>query len=250
MLSLEEMWDNRKGLVIAGGLAVGAGAVAALDTFKAIDSGHFGVHTRLGRVINDTIAPKVVWKYPFVDKVHQFQNNTIILETTAGTGRNTKEQNMLSAKMRLHYRIDPSQGVLALHIKKMSDDNGGELLEGLMDQSFDAVVGERHSSEHMADPQALLIAFAQNFDWRQRQNNVPTSVEAIELLEATIGDGSNPYRTPLQLRIRRTDSKGNSGWIVEQMAGPAALPVQSAGQVIKPREDAINTSKDTLTLKP
>lgn len=233
-LKMDDFWAENKKTVI--GLGIGAISIFGLyDSFKTINSAHFGVHTRMGKVLNDTISPGVEWKVPLIDNVYQFQNNTIILQTTAGEGRNTKEQNMLSAAMRLHYKINPNEGVLALHIGTMSDDNGKELLENLMDQSFNAVVGERQSSEHMADPKALLLGFAENLDWRLHQNNVPISIEAAEMLEATIGDGANPYRTPLQLRIDRLKD-GKPGWSVKKMAGPAALPVESAGQVIEPSE--------------
>jgi len=249
---MDDFWAQNKKSIIgytAGFLAL----ITGLGTFKTIDSGHFGVHTRFGKVLNDTIAPGLVWKIPFVDNVYEFQNNTIILETNVGTGRNTKEQNMLAANMRFHYKINPKKGVLALHIGTMSDDNGKELLEKLLDQSFDAVVGERQSSEHMANPEELLFAFAENIEWRLTQNNVPLSVEAGEFLDATIGDGTNPYRTPLQLSIRRIKENGKAGWTIERMAGPAAIPVESAGKVIKPNDkqptyDSVKTKSDSLKL--
>lgn len=208
----------------------------------------------MGKVLNDTIAPGVLWTWPFIEDVDQFQNNTIILETTAGTGRNTKDQNMLSAENRFHYTIDPTQGSIALHLSTMSDDNGKTLLEGLMDQSFDAVVGARPASNHMADPEALLSGFADNLEWRLKQNNVPISIDAIELLTLTVGDGTTPYRMPVQLRIRRTKKDGKAGWAIEDMAGPAAIPIESAGHIIKPNtkqpiQDTADAKKDTLVLK-
>ena len=246
-------WDKNKKYFIWGAVGV-TGLVAGLDSYKPIDSGHFGVHTRMGKVLNDTLGPGVETKVPFIDHVYEFQNNTIILTTTAGEGRNTKDQNMLSAEMRLHYTIDPREGVLALHIATMSDDNGKELLESLMDQSFNAVVGERPASDHMADPETLLASFGENLQWREKQNNVPISVDAIELLTIEVGNGTDPYRMPVQMRLRRVDNNGKAGWTVEQMAGPAALPVESGGKIVKPNNvqptyDSSKKKLDTLMMR-
>ncbi len=230
------LWEKNKNFLIGLAATGVVGIFGLIDSCNTISSGHFGVHTRFGKILNDTISPGVVWKMPLVDDVYALQNNTIILETTAGSGRNTKDQNMLSSEMRLHYTIAPHEGVLALHIDAMSKNNGKDLLTGLMDQSFNAVTGERPASDHMADPKTLLSGFADNLQWREKQNNVPMKVEAIELLTLTVGDGSNPYRMPVQLRIRRIDKDGHAGWTVEKMAGPAALPVRSAGQLINPDE--------------
>jgi regulator of protease activity HflC (stomatin/prohibitin superfamily) len=246
-------WNKNKLWIIGAATGVLA-LISGLDSCNKITSGHFGVHSRMGKVLNDTVSPGVKLTIPFIDDVDQFQNNTIILETNAGTGRNTKDQNMLSSEKRFHYTIDPSQGVIALHLETMSNDNGKELLEELMDQSFNAVVGERPASDHMANPDDLLYGFAENLEWRLKQNNVPISIDAVELLTLTVGDGPNPYRMPVQLRIRRMDKDGQAGWAIEEMAGPAALPVQSRGQVIKPNQEqpiiAVDTLPRTNTLTP
>lgn len=246
MSEVSGFWnDNKKWLkpVLWGATVFTLG----ISSFKTISSSHFGVHTRFGKILNDTIGPGVEPKIPFVDKVYELQNNTIILETTAGTGRNTKDQNMLSSEMRLHYTINPKAGVLGLHLKKLGNDNGKEFLENLMDQSYDAVVGERNASDHMADPKALLASFAENLEWREKQNNFPIDVDAIELLTSTVGDGATPYRTPVQLRIRRINKDGTQGWAIEQMAGPAALPVESGGHLVKPSDK--QPIKDTVKIK-
>ena len=240
------------------GMVIGAFmGVAALIGFvkgnKVIDSGHFGVKTHWGKVVNDSVPPDWHWKIPFAEHIYEFQNNTIIMDAHVGSGKNTKEQNMLSAETRFHYRIDPKKGVIALHIETMGADNGKKLLKDLMDQSFNAVVAERPSTDHLNNVKALLEAFASNLEWRLAQNNVPASIEAVELLEINIGDGTNPYRLPIQMRIKRIDKQGNAGWEVENMAGPAAFPVEQQGKVIYPTErkptESLNGSTNDTTFE-
>jgi regulator of protease activity HflC (stomatin/prohibitin superfamily) len=249
MSAIGNYWDRNKKWIIGLGTTAVLGTICTADSCNKVGSGYFGVHTRMGKIINDTVPPGVKWTVPLIDDVDLFQNNTIILETSVGTGRNTKDQNMLASEERLHYTIDPDEGVLALHINSMSADNGKQLLEGLMDQSFDAVVGERPASDHMSDPEGVLLAFAENLEWRLKQNNVPIKVDAIELLTLTVGDGGTPYRTPVQLRIRRVDSQGKAGWTIEQMSGPAARPVQSNGKTIYP-DSRQPIESDTIFIQP
>lgn len=219
-------------------------AALAYRSYKIVDAAHFGVHIKMGKMISDNLPPGIHFKYPLFDNIYPLRNNTIILETPEGrvntstnyigSGRNTHEQNMMNAEMRLHYQIDRNRGVIALHADTMMDDNGKNLLMELMDQSFNAVVGERHSTEHLADTNGLLRAFSDNLEWRIGQNNVPVRIDAIELLVLRIGDGNNPYRVPIQMRIRRNDADGKQGWTIEKMAGPAAIPVQGAKGMIAP----------------
>lgn len=179
------------------------------------------------------MEPGFNWKLPLgLEQIHVFPNNTIIIEATGGQDRNTQDQNMLSADLRFHFKHDPKFGLVALHAKTMQNDDGEDILKKLISQSVDAVVGDRHSRETTSDPSAFLKSFGEDLQWRITQNNLPIRFEAVELLSIQIGDGMNPYRTPIQLRLRPDEE---TDWVVEQMSGPGAVAVPSAGGLIEPR---------------
>lgn len=231
----QRVQDNPATAVTSGVVAL-ALILSGFNSYKIIDAGHFGVNVRMGQIVDDRMEPGFEWKIPWFEQIHELQNNTIILEdSSVGTGDNTYEQNALRAEMRLHYQIDTTQGVLALHINTMKNNNGARLLRELMDQSMNAVVGERHSSQVIADKESMLRAFADNLEWRLNQNNVPIRIDSVELLVLRIGTGEQPYRTPVQLKLRRVDEDGQRSWAVESMAGPSVLPVPNADERIQPQ---------------
>ncbi len=235
--SVSEFYEDHKvGIIGTVVTAFLASSILGYRSFEIVEAGNFGVRIKNGKLVSDNLEAGIYSKSPIFDTIYELRNNTIILETTAGTGRNTHEQNMLTADLRIHYKIKPEIGSIALQIDNMVTDQGKALLEEVADNSLDSVVGERHSMDHLANPQGLLQGLADNFEWRFRQNNVPAEIDSIELLTIHIGDGGNPYRIPVQLRIRRLE-EGKAGWAVESMAGPAAVSVQQAGSIASPKNN-------------
>lgn len=149
---------------------------------------------------------------------YTFSNNTIILEETVGEGRNTKDQNSYSARMRIHYKIKPDAGILAFHLDEMKNENGKGLILGHMHKALDGVVGQRSVAESLISPPTVLSEFANQLDWRLAQNNIAIQVDTIEMLEQYVGSTNAGLRLPVQLKIR-------AGGPVESMSGPS-VPVQ------------------------
>lgn len=201
---------------IAGGVAALFTVVGLIVAYKSYDSvppQNFGVRITWGQLSKDILQPGYYWKSPILDSIYSFSNNTIIMEHTAGSGNNTKDQNPFTATMRLHYRIDPTVGILGMHYKALDIDGGVATLKDYMTQSVNAIVGSRVSRDHLANYDQFLQAFLDNLNWRIAQNNFPIRVDTVELLSAKID-----LRTPVQLRLKPNGE-------VEDMAGPAAIAV-------------------------
>lgn len=190
------------------------GANVGCHSYQIIPAQSYGVDIKAGQLITDHMSPGFHGKWPMFEKIYVFNNNTIIMEDTAGKENNTSDQNAFTADLRLHYRVDPKVGLLALQVHNMANDNGQNLIAGLMDQSVNAVVGARPAIDTLADPQGFLKAFMDNFQWRLAQNNVPVRLDTVEYLNANVGS----LRKPIQMRIK-------ANGVVEQMAGPAAVGV-------------------------
>lgn len=216
---------------VLAGLALTTVFTAA-NSFKIVPAQSYGVRIKMGQLVDDQLKPNFYFKLPVFDSISVFPNNTIIMHCPkAGDGRNTQDQNVFTANLRFHYAHDPKVGLVALHAKTMQKNNGEDFLQELVKQSVNATVGARRSTDTLADPENFLKAMAENMQWRIAQNNLPMKFMAFELLSMQIGDGATPYTVPVQYRIIPHNDKE---WKIEKMAGPAAVPVQQAGQTVEP----------------
>lgn len=224
MSGVSGFFNRNKGR--AGTLAGVAVAVAGIgvalyhDTWPTIvPAQNFGVRIRNGQLVSDKLEPNLYWVRPVLDNVYSFPNNTTIINGTAGNSRNASDQNSISADYRIHYRVNPKAGYLALHIETMARDGGVELVGGLTGQAVDTAAGNRRAVDTLNDPSGFLKTMVTNLQWRLKQNNVPVDIDTVELL--TLHSGGT--RMPVQLRLR-------PGSEVEAMSavGPGAVPVPQA----------------------
>ena len=153
--------DMKDAFKIAAGIASAAVvATAGLNTFKIVPAQSYGVRVAMGQLISDHLKPGFYWKSPIFDSINVFNNNTIILPMdNIGDGNNTADQNPLRVSMRVHYKVDPSVGLMVLNLNKMKGDNGGHTISDFAGQSTNAVVGSRSASDTIADPAGFLTAF-------------------------------------------------------------------------------------------
>jgi regulator of protease activity HflC (stomatin/prohibitin superfamily) len=215
--------STKRNLAIGAAFLTVAGGVTAYRSYKIVSPNEFGVRVTAGEVQKDVVNPGWHKKYPLFDKIHTFNNNTVILEATVGDGKNTKDQNGFSAEVRLHYNIDPNAGILAFHLSEMADNNGKDLITEQMSKAMNAVVGQRTTPESLVSPADVLDAFVDQLEWRLKQNNIAVKIDTVEYLTAHVGSSSGStsdtgLRLPVQLKKR-------PGQPVESMAGPS-VPVQ------------------------
>lgn len=191
---------------------------------EIVPAQNYGVRIRTGQLVSDELPPALYWKRPFFDDIYHFSNNTVILEATAGSGANTHDQNALTSDFRIHFRVDPKIGLIALHAKDLSVDNGKAKMTEFMTQSVNAVVGSRDAKDTLGDSSTYLRAFERDLNIRLRQNNVPVKVDTIELLAMKVGI----LRIPVQQRLRVDGIVEDMANPSPPMAGPAAVPVPHA----------------------
>lgn len=239
-----------KGTIVGIGAAfvVIAGTVFGCNSYKIVPAQSYGVDIKFGQLESDHLKPGIYPKVPFFEKIYTLNNNTIIMETDGvGAGNNSSDQNAVTADFRIHYKVNPKVGSIALNIEKITDNHGQGLIKDLEGQALNAAVGSRPATDTLADPVGFLKAFKENLEWRIGQNNVPAEIDSIELLTMYVGASSsssssttpNGLRKVMQLRIKANDE-------VEQMSGPAAVSVSAAGivngpgsiTVLKPSSDA------------
>ena len=214
-------------------LLAGVGAVAAVVGLPAfvdyeiipsiVPAQNFGVRIRNAQVVSDEMKPGLYWTRPILDDVYHFPNNTIIMQGEAGSSKNAADQNTIAASYRIHSRVNPKAGFIALHIDKMKGDGGVEMVQGFASQAVDSVVGNQRAVDTLNDPKNFLKAFVGNLQWRLRQNNVPMTIDTVELL--TLSSGGT--RMPVQLRIR-PDGEVESMADIKSAVGPGAIPVPQA----------------------
>ncbi len=209
----------------------GIGGLVALHTlwqsFVIVPAQSYGVDVKLGQLNSTNLKPGIYGKLPYLEEIYVLNNNTMIWETeNVGTPKNTSDQNSIVADFRFHVKINPKVGSLALTINKVASERRAEnTLKDLQNQALDASVGKFSSSATEADPKAFLERFKANLEWRIQQNNLPIEIDAVELLEMRAGGpegATSGQREVIQLRIRSDNT-------VEEMAGPAAIPVPAAG---------------------
>jgi len=228
-------WTNEE-KVKAGVLALfgmAAVAVVGMRSYQIIPAQSYGVDIQAGQLLSDRLRPGFYWKWPAYEKIYIFNNNTIITENTVGEGKNTSDQNAFTADVRLHYRVNPSVGSIALKISAISSDDAASELVTYMNQSVNAAVGSRPGRESLADPAGFLIGFQNNLNWRISQNNLPVQVDSIEILTMHAN-----ITQPIQMRV-------TSSGVVEQMAGPAAVSIYSGGQQAFPTTPALDRQAPT-----
>lgn len=217
--------------ILAAGVVGGAGTLATQDIVPTIvDPQQYGVRVRNGQldVANQHLQPGLYWTRPIFDTIYKLKENTIILDLDSigdTSEPNTQDQNILRAKMRMHYKNDPKSGVIAFHVSDMSQDDGKELLTKLLSQSFDAAAGSEKAVGALNDPRKFLFTLADNLQWRLNQNNVAIELDAFELLQFTVGDGKKPLRTPVMLRLKRAE---DGKWRAEDITGPAIVSAPNA----------------------
>ncbi len=203
---------------IAAAFTLVAGGIIGSCSYSVVPPKHFGVKVTWGQVEPETYAPGPHAKNPLVGKFYDFNNNVVILETSVGSGKNTKDQNSYRADIRVHYNIKPDAGILAFHLNEMGNDDGKQLLIEQLDKSMNAVVGQRTTPESLVTPDDVLKGLLSQIEWRLKQNNIALQIDTIEMLTQYVGDGQTPLRLPVQLKIK-------PGSEVESMAGPS-VPVE------------------------
>lgn len=212
----EPMSATTKQIIAASLAAVfGLGAVGTYRSTNVVPPKSFGLRVTAGKVQDKLLEPGIAFTYPVLDTIYAFSNNVIILETTAGSARNTQDQNTFSAQLRLHYQIDPNAGVLAFHLDEMGKENGEALVTEQMNKAIDAIVGQRTTGQVLSSHADILKDFVAQLEWRLKQNNIAVKIDTVEYLSANMGAG---VRLPVQLRVK-------PGQAVESMAGPSAVPV-------------------------
>lgn len=202
MTSLRQHFKNP---VIFGPAAV-MSLFLGWKSFNIVQPNEFAVRTTMGAITSSDLPSGPSFKVPFVQSIYTYSRNVIINEFTAGASgngdANTQDRNKLEANMRLHYRIDPTVGDMNFHYYNLSSligqGDGSDYLKTLINDSANAVFGQRSARETLADDDAFIKAFADNLEWRLRQNKVPITIDTVELLNIKATD----YRVPVQKMFR------------------------------------------------
>lgn len=216
--SVEDHFRAHAGKYITAGVIGVASLIAGANSCTVVPPKNYGVRVKFGQLVDSHIKPGIIFpKWPVWDNVYILKENTIILETSVGSDRNTQDQNSLKAEMRMHYKNNPNSGVIAFHVEEMAKNDGMPLLAGLMNQSFNAVAGDRRAVDAFNNPTEFLIKFAEDLQWRLAQNNVAIELDAFELLE--FSSGNDGMRTPVQIRLKRTS---DGKWSLQNINGPVS----------------------------
>ena len=212
--------------LVSLGVVLFAAFIVVESSYTIVRPKHFGVKVELGEVSPQTLDPGLHWRHPFISEISSYNNNTVILESTVGSGNNTQDQNAYQIVARIHYNISPIVGILAFHLKEMKSNDGEDLLVAQMDKALNAVVGQRSTVATLISPEVILKSFLDQLEWRLTQNNIAIKIDTVEMLTQHVGG----LRLPVQLKIK-------PGSEVESMAGPS-VPVQHLMIMVAPSKAA------------
>ena len=175
-----------------------AGYLAAI--FGAVVTGYaaqnyvgpeqFALRETFGMVTSGVLPSGLYLHVPYAQYTHSYQRNTQHIHFNAGSCRfwrgcdSTADNNPLIADVVLNYQTTPDTEKLALHRWSMDGwvfPDGYWLLTGLMNDSANAVMGQKGIAETMANPQKFIDDFANDVSFRFAQNNIPVEIESLEV---------------------------------------------------------------------
>ena len=181
---------TKKNLVRLGLFSLAAASV--LDggiVYNYAPSNKFTLKSTLGKVADQTTPSGLYLHLPFVQYVHDYHKEVQTIEYSAGgmrflpLGASTNDQNHLSASMKLNYRVTEDTKQLGYHPWAMDGyilQDGYWILTDMMNQSANAVMGDRPMVETMSDPERFTEEFYEDLEFRFKQNNMPVDIESIE----------------------------------------------------------------------
>lgn len=150
----------------------------------------FTLKSTMGAVAEKTTPSGLYMHLPLVQYVHDYHKGTQTIDVTSGgmrffpSGESTKDKNYLGAEGRLLYRVTEDAEKLGYHPWAMDGyvlPDGYWLLTDMMNQSANAVLGNRSLAGTQSNPELYAEEFYEDLDFRLKQNNVPVEVESYEL---------------------------------------------------------------------
>lgn len=207
-----------------------AGSCGALHSFNIIPKDRYGVKESFGKITDRKMQPGgPYWinPVPGLEKIYKLKANTIILDLDAGEGANTQDRNGLVAPMQLHFKNNPDSGVIEYHVAEMAQDDGKQLLSGLLSQSVNTVAGRSRAANIVNNPEQFLLDVKKNLDTLLQQNNVAIELDAIQLKSLNVGGSV----TQVQKFLKINPKTGEMAFVGEDGAAklvvsekPAPLP--------------------------
>jgi len=150
----------------------------------------FTLKSSFGKVADKTTSSGLHFHIPFVQYVHDYRKEVQTIDFSVGGirflpfGESTADKNHLGADVKLSYRVTEDTKKLGYHPWEMDGfvmQDGYWLLTDMMNQSGNAVMGDRPLAETISDPKRFVEEFYEDLAFRLEQNNVPVKIESLEL---------------------------------------------------------------------
>lgn len=150
----------------------------------------FTLKSTFGKVDDKTQSSGFYAHLPFVQYVHDYRKEVQTIDFSVGGirflpfGESTADKNHLDADVKLNYRVIEDAKKLGFHAWEMDGyllQDGYWLLTDMMNQSGNAVMGDRSLAETVSDPKRFTKEFFEDLAFRLEQNNVPVEIESVEL---------------------------------------------------------------------
>jgi hypothetical protein len=149
----------------------------------------FTLGSTFGKVADETTPSGLNFHFAPVYYVHDYRKEVQTIDFCVGGirfmpfGKSTADQNHLNADVKLNYRVTEDEEKLGYHAWEMDGyllPDGYWLLTDMMNQSANAIMGQRQLAETTSDPERFTEEFYEDLAFRLEQNNVPVDLESIE----------------------------------------------------------------------
>lgn len=155
-----------------------------------IGPGEFGLQTT-AEFAPKLKGPSISVQVPFIQFTHVYNAAVQSINLKTGGARflpgyaSTKDNNAFMSDMVLNYKLKQDETNIGIWRWSMRPwfmgRDGYWLLTGKMNESANAVLGDKNMAEILSDPKAYVQAYTDDLKSRLEQNNIPVEIISVEL---------------------------------------------------------------------